>query len=54
LVVTNWEGGRGPLVLLVNVGVGVSADTRRALRTTCPRRDSNMGDKDRGRKTRFG
>ena len=51
---TNTPGGRGVLVLLV--GVGVIADTKRALKATCPRRDNNMGDADAGHgvKTRIG
>lgn len=40
---TNWPDGRGPVMVLL-VGVGIDADTRRAQKATCPRRDSNMGD----------
>ena len=42
--------GRGPLVLLV--GVGVNADTKR-VQKTCTRKDNNMGDAGHGVKTRI-
>ena len=42
MAVTNFPGGRGPLFLLV--GVGIDANTRRAQKATCPRRDKSMGD----------
>ena len=47
VAVTNFPGGRGPLVLLV--GVGDDANTRRAQKATCPRREKNMGDARGGR-----
>ena len=55
LTVTNFPGGRGPLLVLLQlVGVGVDAYTRRAQKATCPRRDKNMGDAGHGVKTKIG
>ena len=51
--VTNVLDGRGPLMVLL-VGVGLNADTRRAQKATCPRRDNNMGDAGHGVKMRIG